>query len=100
MTNHPEPARSCEHENFHANVAVGRLTKGDDGPVTGYTAEVRIHCAQCGLPFEFMGLPVGLLPDGAAVSVNAQEARLAIAPHGVRPSPLDMIGYRIRGLSS
>lgn len=65
----------CEHPDFIANVTVNRLE--DTG---GFHADVRIQCAVCNLPFQFLGLPGGLLLDGAAVSVDGTEARLAIAP--------------------
>ncbi|HKB35360.1 MAG TPA: hypothetical protein VKD72_02835 [Gemmataceae bacterium] len=39
-----------------------------------------IRCEQCGTPFRFIGLPAGLGLNGAAVSVDGTEARLAIAP--------------------
>lgn len=90
----------CDHNNFAAEVAVARLTSTDGGPVTSYLAEIRIRCEQCGIPFEFRGLETGLNLQGAAMSIDAQEANLAIIPQGTEPTPLDIIGYRIRGHQS
>ncbi len=81
----------CKHMQFKADVRVARLE--DSGR---FMAEVRIHCSECGLPFEFQGLPAGLNLNGAAVSVDHLEANLAIAPQGSKPTTLDMIGYAVR----
>ena len=43
----------CNHESFKSMVRVDRLTDTEGGPVTGYTSEIHIECAQCGLPFRF-----------------------------------------------
>lgn len=67
----------CEHENFVGNIVVNRLT--DTGR---FQADIAIHCKDCGTPFRFLGLPVGLDLNGAAVSPDGTEARLAILPQG------------------
>lgn len=67
----------CEHRNFEANVNVNRIED-----VGRFAADVSIRCADCGVPFRFLGLPSGVDLNGAAVSVNGEEARLAIAPRG------------------
>lgn len=89
----PRPAQEalkpCPHMNFAARTTVMRLTEGDAGPVTGYTADIRIECSDCHLPFQFLGLPAGSRHNGAAVSIDGQEARLAISPLGALPSRLD-----------
>ena len=82
---------TCAHENFRANVEVHRLI--DTGR---FTADVRIHCEDCGVPFEFLGLEPGSQPAAARVSVDGQEARLAIAPPGLVPNPLQ----RMRGVTT
>jgi len=63
----------CKHETFEAHVRVNRLK--DSGR---FNADVKIHCTQCGEPFRFLGLPAGLDLNGAAVSADGTEARLAI----------------------
>jgi hypothetical protein len=85
---------SCKHENFRASVDVNRLE--DSGR---FCADVRIECAECHLPFQFLGLPLGLNLTGAAMSVDGLEARLGIAPVGSVPQPLDktlLAGFRVR----
>lgn len=63
----------CAHEQFDSLVTVNRLEDS-----VRFVADVRIKCAQCGEPFRFLGLPTGLDLNGASVSVDGQEARLAI----------------------
>ena len=60
--------------------------------------DVQVKCTDCGLPFRFIGLPAGLDLNGAAVSADAQEARLAIAPKGAVISVIEdaPMGFSIR----
>lgn len=81
-----EAQKKCPHENFHATVEVNRLS--DSGR---FSADVRINCSECDLPFVFLGLEPGLDLDGARVSMDGLQARLAIAPRGIAPTPLDGI---------
>ena len=78
----------CAHMNFSANVAVNRIE--DKGR---FAADIRIRCAECGLPFQFLGLKPGLDANGARVSLDGLEARMAICPQGQVPSPMD--GWQI-----
>ena len=68
----------CDHNEFKAKVNVTRLT--DKDKVTGYLAEVKIKCAECGTPFAFKGLPMGLDLSGATVDPDRLQANLAIEP--------------------
>lgn len=63
----------CKHEEFESSIFVNRLE--DSGR---FTADVRIWCKQCQEPFRFLGLPTGVDLNGASVSVDGMEARLAI----------------------
>jgi hypothetical protein len=71
---------TCEHNNFAAQVGVGRLSKVEDGPITGYTAEVTVKCADCGLPFRFIGLAAGNHFAEPRVSVDGLELRAPLEP--------------------
>lgn len=85
---------ACKHRNFKAFVIFNRLV--DSGR---FMDDVRIECADCHLPFQFLGLPIGLDLSGAAMSVDGQEAHLAIAPVGSVPDPLDeglLAGFRVK----
>ena len=86
---------TCLHEEFDAKVGVGRLTSEEGGPVTGYIAEIRISCLQCGKPFQFLGLEPGIDLQGARVSIDALEAHIALVPEGEKPSPLQRMAFNI-----
>jgi hypothetical protein len=90
----------CTHENFDAAVGVHRLTHVDGGPVTGYSAEVRIRCTHCGVPFEFLGLQPGIDTQGARVSMDGQELRIAITPPGMKPNPLQRLSANVKSFDS
>lgn len=84
----------CKHERFEANVDVNRLE--DSGR---FCADVRIHCGQCKEPFRFLGLPAGLDLNGAAVSVDGTEARLAIGTAETVANIMDgncPVGFTVR----
>ena len=72
---------ACKHESFYTVAEVNRITDGDEGPVVGYSLDLRVACDQCQLPFRFLGLPVGVDSNGASVSADGQEGRFAIAPN-------------------
>lgn len=76
--------KKCKHLNFSAGVTIERI--GDTGK---YLSELAIHCAECGMPMVFQGLPAGLVRDGAATSVDGQIARLHILPADECMSTLD-----------
>lgn len=77
--------------NFSASVGVARLE--DSG---GFMTEIRVQCAECGLPFQFLGLEPGLDMQGARVSIDGLEANIAIVPQGARPNPLQRMTYNIK----
>ncbi len=77
----------CEHNNFIADVQVDRIED-----VGRFNADVRIHCKDCGVPFRFIGLPYGVDLNGATVSVDGTEARLAVAPKGEVITAFDGVG--------
>ena len=70
----------CQHENFRANVKVGCLCREEGAPITGYTADVTISCAGCGLPFRFIGVAAGNHHSEPRVSVDGTELRAPIEP--------------------
>lgn len=82
----------CKHMEFDANVVVNRLI--DSGR---FAAAIRIRCADCKVPFTFRGISQGLDTDGATMSLDGTEARLAIVPEGRPPKPFDgPVGYTIK----
>jgi hypothetical protein len=87
---------NCPHENFSAKVDVNRITRGDDGPVYAFAADVAIKCADCGQPFVFLCPDGGVLPDRPAVSVDAQEIRLPLAPADAPEDFMMDMGFTVK----
>jgi hypothetical protein len=65
----------CEHRRFEANVTVVRIED-----VGRFTADIHVRCADCGVRFRFLGLPMGLDPSRPTVSVDELELRAPIVP--------------------
>ncbi len=78
----PDLDKPCEHRATAASVSVAIRTDGDDGPVVGYDANVRVWCAieGCGEGFEFVGAPIGYSPRQLMTSFNGKELRAPIVP--------------------
>lgn len=76
---------ACPHEEFQALVEVARLTKVEGGPVTGFSADVRVFCADCSEPFVWVGVPFGLSPRAPAVSLDGRELRAPLRPASAPP---------------
>lgn len=70
----------CEHKNFKSEVKVYRLTEVENGPVTGYTADIEIVCAECHMPFVFVGVPQGVSPAHPTSNIDGNELRAPIKP--------------------
>lgn len=71
---------TCAHETFRAQVAVGRLSHQEGGPITSYTAGITVHCAECGLPFRFIGVATGNHYSEPRVSIDGTELRAPLEP--------------------
>ena len=72
-----------------------KLHKFEDRPGK-MMLDVTLVCQECGAPFVFLGLPVGLSMSGATVSVDGTELRIAVAPPG-SPGPLASAFTEMRG---
>lgn len=73
---------ACSHLQFEARVNVQRFE--DTGT---FLAEVTVWCADCKLPFSFVGLPNAISTSRACVNVDATEIALPIEP-GPKPIPV------------
>lgn len=83
---------TCKHETFDCFVTVNRLED-----VGRFMADVTVKCSDCGTPFKFLGLPLGVDYNSATVSFDGTEARLAIAPQGEVVPPVHGVeGFAIR----
>ena len=65
----------CPHLSFRAQVNVNRME--DTGR---FSADVTVWCAECKLPFEFVGVPSGLDWARPMVSIDGTELRAPIEP--------------------
>ena len=70
----------CEHESFRGDFKIARLSHEKDSPIDGYSADITIKCTQCGLPFRFKGVPLGVSQTGPTVSIDGTELRCPIEP--------------------
>ena len=84
----------CKHLDFKAEVDVNRLQAEEGGPVTNYSASVRIACADCGMQFEFAGFGVGMSMYEPLCNVDGTEVHLPIKEPG-HTIPEGLPGYRI-----
>jgi hypothetical protein len=85
----------CGHQNFSAKVAVARLED-----TRQFMAEIKICCADCEQPFQFLGLEPGIDLQGARVSIDGLEANIAISPVGAKPNPLQRMAVNITRFDS
>jgi hypothetical protein len=78
---------SCKHEEFNANVAVHRIQKSDLEPdeIVAYQADIKVECRQCGQPFEFFGLPMGMSFYQPTISIDGQVMRVPLIIPGTKP---------------
>ena len=85
---------ACSHESFECQVSVARIED-----IGRFMAEVRVKCVQCGTPFRFLGLPLGMDYNSACVSPDGLEARMGIAPGREPIPPVDGVtGFSIKPL--
>lgn len=97
MTTPLDPDRACPHENFDAYVAVNRLCSTEGGPIDAYTADITVHCSDCGEPFRWIGVPAGLMPTQPMCSVNETELHAPLRPASADPDfGLGIPGFAIR----
>lgn len=82
--------------NFAVQANVCRIAKSDEDPtIIGFTTDITVKCADCGLPFEWIGFEAGMMPDRAMVDTSAQELRAPIKPKGSLLMP-GIPGFTVR----
>lgn len=87
---------SCQHENFRVDASIARLVdEKNEQTVNAFVAELRVHCLDCGLPFEWVGFRSGYKGNEAMVDPSAQELRAPIKPKGVLAMP-GIPGFEIK----
>ena len=65
----------CDHRNFHTSIDINRLE--DEA---AFSADIRVHCSDCGMKFIFIGCPGGLDPKRPTISPFGAELRAPIQP--------------------
>lgn len=84
---------ACTHESFSACIEVHRLGADANAAPSNYMAEVTVRCANCNVPFRFLGPSTGLSFNKPTVNLTATTLHAPIAP-GERP--LDEMPESIR----
>lgn len=82
--------RECRHEKFGATVKVNRLE--DTGH---FMCDVLVGCMDCGVPFSFVGPPMGGLMSGPSVSVDRTELRIPIEPGPTHPGASGEVRFEV-----
>jgi len=70
----------CQHMRFDAYTRVVRLSDTEEGPITGYTADITIKCRDCHLPFRFRGMAAGSHYAEPRVSADGTKLRAPLEP--------------------
>lgn len=74
---------ACEHMNFDVHANVARLQKSEEDPtIIAFSVDLRCKCHECGMPFEWVGLPLGFSHYRPTVSIDGQEMRAPLVPQG------------------
>jgi hypothetical protein len=79
-TNITRIGKQCNHEGFHVDAVVHRITEKKDGPVVGRCLVLQLSCDLCGQQFAFKGLPVEKTHLEPSMTSTGFEARLPIEP--------------------
>ncbi|MEU3455655.1 hypothetical protein ABZ671_18940 [Micromonospora sp. NPDC006766] len=92
-----DPDKPCDHVAFAGQFDINRITATDGGPVTAYSADIRITCETCGEQFRWIGAPAGLSPARPTVSVDETVLHAPIRPASSDPDfGLGIPGFAIR----
>jgi hypothetical protein len=85
--------KDCAHTKTHTTTTeINHFA--DSG---GYMVEIGVKCGECGQPFRFLGLPLGLNLNGATISIDGLTARLAVAPANRSLHPLEGVtGFGVK----
>jgi len=70
----------CQHPNFKVNAEINRLTDVDGGAVNAFAVDIKVNCAKCEMPFEWLGLKRGISSAKPMVSFDRLELRAPIMP--------------------
>lgn len=85
----------CKHDGEQFQVAAEVAYIKD---VDAFRLIVKVACAECGEPFQFIGLPVGCLCDRPTCDMTQRVADLPIMPAG-QTEPRKYPGFRGPGFT-
>jgi hypothetical protein len=77
---HPDSGPQCAHTHSEAEVSLGRLTDGEDGPVVAYEAMITVKCQDCGIPYVWIGVPAGISPRQPTVDISGTQLHVPLRP--------------------
>jgi len=86
-SNPPKPP-ACFHGRTETSCLITYLE--DSGQ---FMADFGVTCVECGEPFEFIGLPMGLNLFGATTDLTRTELRVAIVPTSKSKNPIKSLGF-------
>lgn len=86
--------KKCDHEHIVADINFARLRTVEDGPVTHYGADIKIECGQCGQPFQFVGVPLGVNCYRPTTDIEGTTLSAPIVPAG-ESVPEGLPGFHI-----
>jgi hypothetical protein len=76
----------CTHPAFHSRAVVTRVHPTEaDADVVAFGAEFSTQCADCGVPFVFMGADIGIFGDRPGRSPDGLSLRVPLRPANVMP---------------
>lgn len=76
----PTTPHGCQHEVYKVHAQVCEIVQDENNAVYGWRLEVTVHCLQCNMPFQFIGLPEGYDTTEPTSSPDHTQARLPIKP--------------------
>lgn len=92
--------RDCEHPAFDTHSQVTRwyneadVLEGREGKkVTAFSVAVTVSCSRCGIPFEFIGVPVGYSMEQPTANINYDVVQVPIRPSTDIPERIEGIVY-------
>ncbi|BFP50079.1 hypothetical protein KCMC57_64470 (plasmid) [Kitasatospora sp. CMC57] len=91
------PDLPCPHQDFEASVEVNRLTANDNDPtVIGYSADIKVRCANCQEQFRWTGLQAGLSQAHPMCSIDESVLCAPLRPASADPDfGIGLPGYAI-----
>ena len=74
MEEEQKSPEECKHERCQCTCKVTRIYDAEETKevITGYKADIEIHCAQCGQAFQFIGVPTGCSEEQPTSDIDGE----------------------------